>query len=904
MQKYKNYYQLSVDESLADIGSNLTGFTSQEALSRRTKFGENILSAKQSESPIWLFLKQFNNGLVYVLLLSAILSAVFNHWVDFWIILVIIGINSIIGFYQEYRAERAVAALAQKILVKTKVYRDGHLEEHDAKDLVPGDIIILEEGDKVPADARLIESIELQTIEAALTGESQPSSKSVDTITQDVGVGDRSNSIWMGTLVATGWAKAVVVATGMNTQIGAIADDIQKVPVEKTHFHIQTGVLAKQLAIFAFSSSVILFVIGFWFRKLPLDEMIGFTLSSLVGGIPESLPVVLVVVLAIGAKRMSDKKAIIRSLPVTESLAVMDTIITDKTGTLTENNMTVQKVWVLGEETVDVTGRGLDIKGDFIQGSNNIIPLDYPAIAKLLHIAGLAHNGQLYEEVLDNGQSSTKSIGDPTEVALSVLSLKSSLNKDLLDSDWHRLADLPFRSENKFRATYLYNNSQASHQLMVMGASENILSLSSKILDEKGNVIALNSKHIKEINNQIENFSKQAMRVITLAYKNEVADLKSISTEQVQDLVFVGIVGIIDPPRAEVANAIAQAKMAGVRVIMATGDHKDTALAIAKSIGLIDEKGKALTDNKIQELSDKELYKKLQTVSVLARLSPSTKMRVADILQKHKHIVAMTGDGVNDAPALKKADIGISMGFRGTDVAREASDIVLTDDNFVSIISAVEEGRVIFRNVQQTSIFLITTSVAEILLFILSLSLDLPLPLLAIQVLCLNLVTNGISDIALATERSHKDILLEKPLPANMKVVSPNTYPYIIVITLTMTALGFWIYIAYYLGNGIEQARTMSFLCLALMQLANTYNMRSPKESLFSIGFFSNKMINLAIATSVLILVAMITLPFLQRILQFTPVSLYDAIYYGFISIVVVIAVAEVYKWRVRLEGK
>lgn len=903
MQKFKNYYQLSIEETLADVNSHLTGITSKEVVSRREDFGENILLEKQVESPIWLFLKQFHNGLVYVLLLAAIISAGFDHWIDFWIILVIIGINSIIGFTQEYRAERAVAALAQKISVKTKVYRDGHLEEHNAKDLVPGDIIVLEEGDKVPADARLIDSVELQTIEAALTGESHPSSKSIDIITEEVGIGDRSNSVWMGTLVATGWAKAVVVATGMNTQIGAIADDLGKVEIERTHFHIQTGILAKQLAIFAFSSASILFVIGFWFRNLPLDEMIGFTLSALVGGIPESLPVVLVVVLAIGAKRMSDKKAIIRSLPVTESLAVMDTIITDKTGTLTENNMTVQKVWVLGEETVDVTGRGLDIKGDFIQGSNNIIPLDYPAIAKLLHIAGLAHNGQLYEEKLDNGQASTKSIGDPTEVALSVLSIKSNLNKDLLDNEWHRLADLPFRSENKFRASYVYNEDQDSHQLMVIGASENLLKLSNKILDKKGNIVDLTTKNIQEVNQQIVDFSKQAMRVIALAYKDEQAGLKNIQAEQVQDLVFVGIVGIIDPPRAEVADAIAQAKKAGVRVIMATGDHKDTAIAIAKSIGLITNDTQALTDDEIQALSDKELYKKLKNISVLARLSPRSKLRVASILQKHKHIVAMTGDGVNDAPALKKADIGIAMGIRGTDVARESSDIVLTDDNFVSIISALEEGRVIFRNVQQTSIFLITTSIAEILLFMLTLSLGLPLPLLAIQVLCLNLVTNGISDIALATERSHKNILLEKPLPANMKVVSPNTYPYIILMTLTMTALGFWIFVAY-LGNGVEQARTMFFLCLSLMQLANTYNMRSPKESLFSIGFFSNKIINLAVAASALILAAMITLPFLQNILKFTPVSLYDSIYYGFISIVVVIAVAELYKWRARLEGK
>jgi P-type Ca2+ transporter type 2C len=902
MQKSKNYYQLTAEQVLSELGSSVSGLKSPEVETRQLRYGYNILTPKEGISPLWVFLKQFHNGLIYILLLAALISALFQHWVDMWIIVIIVGINGIIGFIQEYRAEKSVAALAQKILVKTKVYRDGVLQERDAHDLVPGDIIILEEGDKIPADARLIEATELQTTEASLTGESNPVHKSIESIPHIVGIGDRINSVWMGTLVATGWAKAVVVAIGEKTAVGSIATDIDAVPVEQTHFHKQTAVLSRQLGLFAFISSIIIFIIGFWFRQLPLDEMISFTLSTLVGGIPESLPVVLIVVLAIGAKRMSDRKAIIRSFPVTESLAVMDTIITDKTGTLTENNMTAQKIWVLDQDIISIMGQGLSMEGDFLQNDKVITPLDNPAISQLIHIAGLAHNGRVYEDMLDTSHQ-LKSMGDPTEVALGVMSVKGGLKKEALDTAWKRLLDLPFRSDNKYRASYVHNEDLDKHHLMVIGASEKLLSMSSHILDSSGKSIRLTQSHIDKVSDAVTLLSRQAMRVIALAYQEHKNELTTIDPQGVKNLVFVGLVGIIDPPRMEVKESILQAQRAGIRVIMATGDHKDTALAIAQAVGVAKKGDSVLEESDLVELSDTQLYAALKHTPVLARLSPHMKLRVAEVLQKHHHIVAMTGDGVNDAPALKKADIGIAMGIRGTDVAREASDIVLTDDNFVSIVSAVEEGRVIFRNVQQTSLFLVTSNIATIMVFILCLALGYSLPLIAIQVLCLNLVTNGISDIALATERSHRGILLEPPLPVDKKVISKDRYMYIIVISITMIIIGFGVFLLYY-DKGIEQARTMFFWSFASMQLANTYNMRSPKESLFSIGFFSNKMINLSIAVSILILAAMITLPFLQRILQFTPVSIYDSIYYGIISIVVVIAVAEVYKWWDRLEGK
>lgn len=898
MKKRKGYYQLTAEEVLELLEVNTGGLTSQEIKVRQVQYGKNILTPKQSTSPIWLFLRQFHNGLIYILLLAAGISALFQHWVDMWIIVIIVGINGIIGFSQEYQAEKSVAALAQKILVRAKVYRDGILQERDAQDLVPGDIIILEEGDKVPADARLIEAVELQTIESALTGESNPTHKSIDEIEASVSIGDRMNSVWMGTLIATGWAKAVVVAIGEKTAVGSIASDIEAVPIEQTHFHKQTAVLSRQLGVFAFISSIILFIIGFWFRELPLDEMISFTLSALVGGIPESLPVVLVVVLAIGAKRMSDRKAIIRSFPVTESLAVMDTIITDKTGTLTENKMTVQKIWVLDQDIISVMGQGLLLEGDFIQYDKVITPLDHSAISPLIHIAGLAHNGRVYEDMTDEIHQ-LKSMGDPTEVALAVMAAKGGLKKEALDTEWKRLLDLPFRSENKYRATYVYNEGMNQYHLMVIGASEKVLSMSSHILDSSGKSIHLTQSHIDKVSEAVALLSRQAMRVIALAYKDPKGELTTIDPQGVKNLVFVGLVGLIDPPRMEVKEAILQAQRAGIRVIMATGDHKDTALAIAQAVGVAQKGDTVLEESDIIQLTDTQIYNALKHTSVLARLSPHMKLRVASILQNHNHIIAMTGDGVNDAPALKKADIGIAMGIRGTDVAREASDIVLTDDNFVSIISAVEEGRVIFRNVQQTSLFLVTSNIATIAVFILCLALGYSLPLLAIQVLCLNLVTNGVADIALATERSHKDILLEPPLPVDKKVISKDRYMYITVIALTMLIIGFGGFLLYY-NQGIAQARTMFFWSFAMMQLANTYNMRSPKESLISIGIFSNAIINWSILLSISLLIAMIQIPFLQQVLQFTPIPFIDSLYYACFSMIGVVLIAELYKWIIR----
>lgn len=898
MKERKEYYQLTAKEVLELLEVNIGGLTSQEVESRQIQYGKNVLIPKKGISPIWLFLRQFHNGLIYILLLAAGISALFQHWVDMWIIFIIVGINGIIGFSQEYQAEKSVAALAQKILVKAKVYRDGVLQERDAQDLVPGDIIILEEGDKVPADARLIEATEFQAIEASLTGESNPIHKSTDKIGAMVSIGDRMNSVWMGTLIATGWAKAVVVAIGEKTAVGSIASDIEAVPIEQTHFHKQTAVLSRQLGVFAFISSMILFIIGFWFRELPLDEIISFTLSALVGGIPESLPVVLVVVLAIGAKRMSDRKAIIRSFPVTESLAVMDTIITDKTGTLTENKMTAQKIWVLDQDMISVMGQGLSMEGDFIYQDKVITPLDHPAVSQLIHIAGLAHNGRVYEDMTDEIHQ-LKSMGDPTEVALGVMAAKGGLKTEVLDTEWKRILDLPFRSENKYRASYVNHEDHNTYQLMVIGASEKVLSMSSHILDSSGKSIHLTQSHIDKVSESVALLSRQAMRVIALAYQEHKSSLATIDPQGVKNLVFVGLVGIIDPPRMEVKDAILQAQRAGIRVIMATGDHKDTALAIAQAVGVAKKGDTVLEESDIIQLTDTQIYNALKHTSVLARLSPHMKLRVASILQNHNHVVAMTGDGVNDAPALKKADIGIAMGIRGTDVAREASDIVLTDDNFVSIISAVEEGRVIFRNVQQTSLFLVTSNIATIAVFILCLALGYSLPLLAIQVLSLNLVTNGISDIALATERSHKDILLEPPLPIDKKVISSDRYMYITVISLTMIIIGFGGFLLYY-SQGIEQARTMFFWSFASMQLANTYNMRSPRESLMSIGVFSNAIINWSILLSIALLIAMIQVPFLQQVLQFTNIPLLDSIYYGIFSMIGVVLIGELYKWIIR----
>ena len=884
-----SFHSETTEKVLKILSSGIEGLSNKEANSRLQDYGLNELHEKKAKNPVLIFLKQFHSVLIYILFAAAAISFFIGHAADVYVILAVILVNAIIGFIQENKAEKSIQALKRMIVPYAKVFRGGKLQQVHAKELVPGDIIFLEEGDRIPADARLLEVKNTRTVEASLTGESLPIDKDVKSLPEKTGLADRKNMVWMGTFVAGGQAKAVVVFTGIKTAIGTVAASIEKIKKVKDHFEKKTDILAKQMGIIAIVCAFIVFLVGFVVRKFAFTEVFLFTIASLVAGIPEGLPAVLVIVLAIGSHRMAKRNAIIRTLSATETLGVATIIATDKTGTLTQNTMNVEKILLPDEDEISVSGEGWMPTGDFSQKDNSIIPLENYRLSKLLHISCICNNARIEKE--EDGKY--KIIGDPTEAALVVLAEKAGIKKEELLEKEKRIDDLPFNSDLKYRASLSVLVEESSKkEIYVIGAPEAVLSHSSYILGKNGEK-KITQEDRQEIQDGIQSLAKKAMRVLGLAYKRTPTGTDDLSEDLVNDLVWVGVIGMIDPPRPQVKEAIAKARKAGIRVIMKTGDHKDTAVAVAREIGLISEKTKnmypeVLTEQELLKLSEEEFEETIKHVSVFARLTPGMKLRMIGVLQKQGHIVAMTGDGVNDAPALKKADIGVAMGIIGTDVARESSDIVLADDNFSSIMNAIEEGRTVFTNTRQASAFLITTNFAESISIITTLLLGLPLPLLPSQLLWLNLVTDGVTDVALAAEPSHEDVLEEPPRKAKENILSKEIIPFMFIMAGIMVILTIIIFNAYLL-SGIEKARTGAFTVMAFTQLFNVLNMRSLKKSIFKIGLFSNKFIVASLIASVFLLAMVLYIPFFQRVFQFTTL--------GLLEILIIILLSSLVLW-------
>ncbi len=860
------------------------GLTEGEAEKRLREKGLNEISKGRKKSVILTFLKQFNSPLIYILFVAMIISFIFDHHVDAYVILAVVLINATISFIQERKAERAIDALKKLVVSYAKVYRGGEIKKVPSQKIVPGDIIVLEEGDKIPADARLLETKDFRTQESSLTGESLPQEKNSKILDESTTLSDRTNMVFMSTLVVSGEAKAVVVATSNKTAIGQVAKSIQEVIQPKMHFNKKVNQLAVQMAVFASIGAALTFIIGFFISKLEFFEIFLFTIASLVSGIPEGLPAVLVIVLAVGARRMAKRNAVIRHLPAVETLGVATVIATDKTGTITRNSMTIQKI-ITSEDDFNVTGNGWEPIGKFFSGKKPIHPLKNSILKKILSISTLCNKGDLLRKDGDY-----EIMGDPTEVSFIVLGRKAGLKKDTMEEKI--IDDLPFSSDLKFRASLV--SSQRKKQLYSIGAFETLLKKSSHFLksDKK---INLDEKTKKEFLKKAENLAKQGMRVLALAYKDLPQTTNSVSKELVNNLVFVGLVGMKDPPRKEVKEAIKKAKNAGIRVIMKTGDHKETAVAIAKEIGLVKGNAKALTENDLKDLSKKEFDKAISEVSIFARVTPKMKMKIIKTLQEKGEIVAMTGDGVNDAPSLKKSDIGIAMGIIGTDVARESSEIVLADDNFASIVNAIEEGRIVFQNVRKTSFFLVNTSVAENVTIVSSLALGFPLPMLPIQVLYLNLVTSGVTDISLAMEPGHTGILNKPPRDKKEKILNKEILPFLFIIAGLM-ALGTIPLFKHFLPQGLDKARTVAFVTMSMFQLFNVFNMRSLKHSLFNIEFFSNKWLLVGVTASFLAMLGVLYIPFLQNIFQFSPLNFLEFMLITLVSSSAFV-VGEVYKF-------
>jgi P-type Ca2+ transporter type 2C len=883
-----NFSEKEFKEVIDFLKSDDSGLSNDEAENRLNQYGPNQLK-DVSVRPWWiLLLKQFKNFLVYILLIAAFISYITAHYLDVYVILAVVLINAIIGFVQEMKAERAIASLKNMVVPKARVLRNGEATLIDSKFIVPGDIIILEEGDAIPADARIIEAKNLRCVEASLTGESVPVNKDANALLGAASLGDKRNMTWKGTFVVAGYARAVVTTTGMQTALGSIAASLDDIKEVKTNFQQKADQLGKQMGIIALASASLLFLLGYLTHDYAIEELMLISIAALVSSIPEGLPAVLSIVLAIGANHMSKKNAIIREFTSTETLGAVTTIITDKTGTLTQNALTLRKILVNLVDEIKISGEGWKPLGEFSLNGTVIEADAHQQLNKFLTIAALSNNASIKH----NQENDTyQLLGDPTEGALLVASKKAGLKVSL--NECKKLDDIPFNSENKYRASLICNNN--GNEIFVIGAPEKLLELSSKVLTNRGiGEFTINEK--ENIRQSIEAWSESAMRVIALAYKPVKDD--TFHENEINELVFVGICGMIDPPRPEVYDAVLKCKEAGIRVIMATGDHIKTAIAIAKASGILDENSKepqALTQHQLEALDEREWIDAISSINVFARLSPAMKLRIAESLQNQGELIAMTGDGVNDAPALKRADVGIAMGIMGTDVARDASKVVLADDNFATIVNAIEEGRIVFRNAKQTSFFLITTNFAEISTLIITILFGLPIPLTATQLLWLNLVTDGIGDISLATERGHGEVLKQKPVKKNSGILSKEILPFLFLNAGVMTILSILVF-KHYLPVSTEKARTMVFIVMAFTQLFNIYNMRSLKYSVFKIGFFSNKYINLAIVVSVIIQVMLIEIPFFELLFGFEFVSALEFITMIVLSSMVLIF-GEIYKF-------
>ena len=868
------FHNKDLKEIFKALGTSEKGLTDEEVNRRIERYGLNEIKEKKKTSPIKIFFSQFNNFIVYILIAALVISFLLDEKIDAIVIGIILVINAVLGFIQEYKAEKAIEALKKMASLKASVIRDGNEKEVEAVNVVPGDIILLETGDKIPADARLIEVFNLQTQEAALTGESLPIKKEIRVLAENAQIADQKNMVFSGTVVTNGRGKAVVVKTGMNSEIGRIAKLIQETESEETPLQKKLSVLGKWLGILVIIICLVVFASA-TLEGGNMLEMFIVAVSLAVAAIPEGLPAVVTISLALGVRRMVKTNALIRKLPSVETLGSVTVICSDKTGTLTCNEMTVKKVFA-NNKVIDVSGSGYDAKGDFIFDNKKV---DKKEVELLLKIGALNNDATLKEGEI---------MGDPTEGALIVSAAKLGLIKGELEIRYKRIDEIGFSSERKMMSTI---HKEGNKKIIYLkGAPEIILNSCNKIIINN-KIRKLSKKDKDEILKKNKVFAEKALRVLGFAYK----EVKGKASEN--DLIFVGLQGMIDPPRTEVKQAIEKCKTAGIKVIMITGDHEITAKAIAKELGL---DGKSINGNELDKLTN--LEKIVEEVVVFARVNPEHKIRIVDALRKKGHIVAMTGDGVNDAPALKKADIGIAMGITGTDVAKEASHMILTDDNFASIVNAIEEGRGIFDNIRKFVEYLLSSNLGEVLTIFIAILIGFGaedgkalLPLIAIQLLWINLVTDGLPALALGVEPKEKGIMLRHPRNPKEKILPKSTafrMAFIGIIMMLGTLGIFYFYNNKYFE--LKYARTVAFSTLVFYQLFNVLNTRSEKDSLFKIGFFSNKKLIYAILISVALQVLVIHTP-LNAYFKTVPITLIDWFYIILVSSTVLIF-GEVFK--------
>lgn len=883
MERNKQWHSLSIDDTYNTLDARYEGLTVQEAEKRLEQFGYNEIERGKKISKLEIILAQVKNPLVYVLVAAAVISLLAGKNIDAIVIGVVILFNTLIGFFQEYQAEEALEALMARAAPEAEVIRkpegsSDYIEKNiPARNVVPGDVILLDEGGKVPADARMIESRNLEVDEAMLTGESFSVNKKIDPIEGEQPVGDRKNLVYAGTVITRGRGRAIVYATGTDTELGQIANLIQKTEKIESPLQRQTADLGKKLGFLAVGVAVLTIIIGL-IVSLEFQEIFLFALASAVSSIPEGLPAVMSITLAIGVNRMAKRNAIIRRLPAVDTLGAASVIVSDKTGTLTSNQMTVQEIFG-GDKTIKVTGQGYAPEGTFLYQDEAFDPCEDADAELALKIGAMCNNARLFKH--KDGKEFWDIKGDPTEAAMVVAAAKAGYQKESLDKQFHRIDEIPFSSRMQFMATFHQTEDNSVH-VFVKGAPEKIISC-CRYFQINGEIKEITEEYRKNFLKTNQHMAEKALRVLGLAYKqinhNDLEMTKeSLEYEREKDLIFVGLAGMIDPPRPEVPHAIKRCEKAGIRVIMATGDHYLTGKAIALQIGLLKDKDEwVYTGEELGKMDDDELDNVMKEASAFARVSPEDKHRIVKSLQRLGDVVAMTGDGVNDAPALQAADIGIAMGITGTDVTKETSEMVLTDDNFVSIVNAIEEGRVVFKNVRKVVKFLLATNIGEDITLLSSLILF-PLSGLIIspvQILWVNLVTDGILDITLAMEPKEEDVMDEPPRHRKARIINKEILFNILIVSIVMAAGTLFMFNRSRNGS-VAYSQTIVFTTLAIFQVFNALNCRSRTSSFFKMRVFANPYLLGAIVASILLQIGAIYLPFMQNALGTAPLKLQD----------------------------
>jgi cation-transporting P-type ATPase F len=862
----ERWHSLSPHKVLDMLASNPeTGLDTDEAVKRTTIHGLNVITARKTKGPLIRFLLQFNQPLVYILLTAAAITFFLKEYVDSGVIFGVVIVNAVIGFFQESKAVKAIEALAKTMTTEATVIRSGERIRISSELIVPGDIVLLQSGDKVPADMRIISVKDLQTDESALTGESVSVEKSSQILNDDTELADRKNMVFGSSLVTYGTATGVVTQTGDNTEVGRISRLIERTDELETPLMRKISHFSKILLYVILLLAALTFVAGIM-RGQGAVDMFMAAVALAVGAIPEGLPAALTITLAIGVSRMAKRGAIIRNLPAVETLGSTTVICSDKTGTLTENQMTVQEI-MMGYESYLLTGSGYSPEGEILRTDGKTAMPPAPGLAECLRCGILCNDSRI---IIKEGRHTVQ--GDPTEGALITSAAKAGLDHTNTISGWTRIDTLPFESQHQYMATLNHNPDEDACIIYMKGSLEAVLERCAYSSGPDGGLMDIDHDRIHD---SVSAMASKGLRILAFASKRECKDFTSLSHEEVKSgMTFIGLQGMIDPPRAESVEAVRNCHSAGIQVKMITGDHALTASAIAQKIGLRNS-GSVLTGRDISKLEDRELPEITREVSVFARVAPEQKLKLVSALQSNGNIVAMTGDGVNDAPALKRADIGVAMGITGTDVAKEAADMILTDDNFATIEAAIEEGRSIFDNITKFIVWTLPTNIGEGLVILAAIFVGVALPILPVQILWINMTTAVLLGLMLVFEPREEGIMVRKPREPGEPILTRMLIWRIVMVGFMLLAVAFGLF-EWELksGSDISEARTVAVNVFVMVELFYLFNCRSLSKSVFSTGFFSNRWLFVGVFSMIALQLLFTYLPLMNRTFHSSPVSL------------------------------